>query len=201
MTAGSKPTGYVFHNADYDVIQACQSDGTWVALGPINCPAGNGCPAGCPNIGDLCSDGSYYIGQISSMKIYATASGSESTHTWNSGTTSYTTTGFTSTTDGPGNTSGLVALSDAGTPYEAAAYCDGMTDAHGHSDWYLPAKDELNLFWNGGSPVAGVQTSGNWYWSSTESINTHAWRQRFSDGVSTSGNKSNSNIWIRCVRR
>ena len=48
------------------------------------------------------------------------------------------------------------------SPHLAAQYCADLT-ADGHSDWYLPAKDELNLFWNGGTPVAAI--SGT-YWSS-----------------------------------
>ncbi|MCG8322101.1 MAG: DUF1566 domain-containing protein, partial [Cytophagales bacterium] len=66
---------------------------------------------------------------------------------------------------------------------------------------YLPAQDELNLFWNGGAPVAGVLTgAGNWYWSSTEYTTGLAWSQRFSDGFQASSTKDNSHP-VRCVRR
>ena len=162
-----------------------------------NCVAPSG-PTGCPTIGNQCDDDTYYIGENGSEKIYATTAAHQVSRTWNNGTTNWTTTGVTSTTDGAGNTDDLVNLSDAGAPYEAADYCDGLT-AHGYSDWYLPAKDELDLFWNDGSPVAGVNTSGSWYWSSTEGALNYAWVQRFSDGLQNYGGK-NLNRLVRCVR-
>jgi hypothetical protein len=185
-----RPPGGIVYNADHDIMQYCDG-ASWVAIGKE--------PPPCGGIGGLCADGSYYIGQVGGNDIYATAA-SESSQTWNNGVSNWTVTGFTSTTDGPGNTAGLVALSDAGAPYDAAEYCDGLTNVHGHSDWYLPAKDELNLFWNGSSPVAGVNTSGSWYWSSTEISSSNAWIHRFSDGLQTSGLKSGI-VLVRCVRR
>lgn len=193
MTAGSKPTGYVFHNADYDVIQACQSDGTWVALGPINCPAGNGCPAGCPNIGDLCSDGSYYIGQISSMKIYAASADESGTLAWADNDANHQ---ADSITDGLTNTNWLVDSSPDSHPAAQACRNKG-------AGWYLPANDELNLMWvmvNTYGVTAGLDTSGSWYWSSTESTSGTARPQRFSDGSQPSYGKD-VNFLVRCVKR
>jgi hypothetical protein len=191
---------------DFDLIQICRADGTWAALSAPGCPAGDGCaggggggvPTGCPNVGDQCDDDSYYIGENGAEKIYATTSTHQVSRTWNNGSTNYTTTGVTSTTDGASNTDDLVNLSDAGAPYEAADYCDGLS-AHGHSDWYLPDKNELDLFWNEGSPVAGVNTSGSYYWSSTEITNDGAWVQRFSDGSQENYTKG-VNLLVRCVR-
>jgi hypothetical protein len=200
----TRPVGRMIYNQDFDLIQICRADGTWAALSAPGCPDGDGCaggggPTGCPNVGDQCDDDSYYIGENGSEKIYATTATHEVSRTWNNGTSNWTVTGITSTMDGAGNTDDLVNLSDAGAPYEAADYCDGLT-AHGYSDWYLPAKDELDLFWNEGSPVAGVLTgSGNWYWSSTEISYNIAWIQRFSDGNQTVTTKSNGRL-VRCVR-
>ena len=194
----ARPEGTLFYNSDFKVMQYCDGAG-WIEIGeatPAVPPAG---PAGCPTIGDLCSDGSYYIGQLGGNDIYATAAASETSQSWNNGTTNWTVTGFTSTTDGLSNTAGLTALADAGAPYNAAAHCDGLA-AHGHSDWYLPAQDELDLFWNGGAPVAGVLTDGSWYWSSTESGTLHARIQRFSLGHQN-GSLKDSMRPIRCVRR
>ena len=194
----ARPEGTLFYNSDFKVMQYCDGAG-WIEIGeaaPAVPPAG---PAGCPTMGDLCSDGSYYIGQLGGNDIYATAAASETSQSWNNGTTNWTVTGFTSTTDGLSNTAGLTALADAGAPYNAAAHCDGLA-AHGHSDWYLPAQDELNLFWNGGAPVAGVLTDGSWYWSSTESGTLHARIQRFSLGHQN-GSLKDSVRPVRCVRR
>lgn len=156
--------------------------------------------AGSPSPGDVCADGSYYVGQVGGNNVYATTAASESSQGWNNGGSNWTVTGATSTTDGAGNTATLVALVDAGAPYPAAQYCDGLTNVHGNSDWYLPARDELNLFWNGGTPVADVNTSGSQYWSSTESTSAGAREQKFSDGVQGSVLKY-GNLLVRCVRR
>lgn len=188
--------GAIVFNSDEGILQYCNGT-NWQALGAFS--ASGGAPTGCPNIGDPCSDGSYYIGQVGGNDIYATSSGYETNTTWNNGTSNWTVTGFTSTTEGPGNTAGLVALGDAGSPYDAAVYCDGLSGVHGHSDWYLPAKDELNLFWNGGTPVAGVLT-GTYYWSSSEQGSVNAWLQRFSGGLQDIIDKNNGGA-VRCVRR
>lgn len=198
----TRPVGRMIYNQDFDLIQVCRADGTWAALSTPGCPDGDCGPDPCvdsPSPGTTCRDGSFYIGENGTKKIYATTSAHQVSRTWNNGTMNWTTTGVASTTDGAGNTDDLVNLSDAGAPYEAAEYCDGLT-AHGHSDWYLPAKDELDLFWNDGSPVAGVLTgSSNWYWSSTEDANAGAWVQRFSDGHRVNGLKYDS-LLVRCVR-
>ena len=161
---------------------------------------GDGVPTGCPNVGDQCDDDSYYVGELGGEKIYATSSDSEVSRSWNNGTENWSPTGFASTTNGPGNTDGLVNLSDSGAPYEAAEYCDDLT-AHGHSDLYLPAKDELHLFYNSGSPVAGVQTGGsNWYWASTENNTWYSWCEHLGDGNQVDTLKTDI-LLVRCVRR
>lgn len=166
---------------------------------------GGPCPGtvGPGDQGCAMADGSIYIGQLSGTDIYATSIAYESSGSWNDGTTNYATTGFASPTDGTGNTAGLVAATgNSDYPYQAAAYCDALT-AHSHSDWYLPAKDELDLFWNSGTPVASVDTSGNWYWSSTEVDLDDAWLQRFNDGTQSNvvGVVKSSSEPVRCVRR
>jgi hypothetical protein len=65
----------------------------------------------------------------------------------------------------------------------------GQSRAHGHHDWRVPAKEELNVlqqdkdkgalkgtFNETGPTIAG------WYWSSSQFDDLHAWGQRFSDG-------------------
>lgn len=216
---GQSVEGAIVYNYDHKVVQFCDGD-NWVAMmgqALPDCPeddtlvmgasgwqcssgSGGGAPTGCLTIGDQCDDDSYYIGENGTRKVYATTSTYEVSRTWNNGSGNWTTTGVTSTTDGAGNTDDLVNLSDGGAPYEAADYCDGLA-AHGHNDWYLPAKDELNLFWNGGSPVAGVLTgSSDWYWSSTENNYDDAWHQQFSDGTQYYGNGKHDTRLVRCVR-
>lgn len=163
-------------------------------------------PTGCLTIGDLCSDGSYYIGQVGGNDTYATAAASETTLPWNNGNgTGLVNTGVaSSTTAGETNTANLITVdSDSNTggtqPHQAAQYCSDLV-VHGNDSWYLPAQNELNLFWNGGTPVAGVLTNGTYYWSSTEANVSNVEIQRFDDGFQPTGNKPSPRA-LRCVSR
>ena len=198
---GSVIVGYDSRSCDGSIEGAIRYQSSSNAM-QVCKPAGAASPANCPTIGDQCDDDSYYIGDIGAGDIYATDSTHQSsTENWNNGTTNWTTTGVTSATDGQANTAALVALSDAGAPYEAAEYCDGLS-AHGHDDWYLPAPDELFLFWNGGSPLAGVSTGGEGYWSSAESDSSSAEVRRFDDGLSDGYDKNFTAFTrTRCIRQ
>ncbi len=169
----------------------------------------NGCQVGIA-AGQLCPDGTMYVGTSvdGNVPMYTTVcdsdkywngaacvacatgqwSGSGSTcnttwtKTWNNGTGNWTTTGIINGNTGRSNTQALVALVDAGSPYNAANYCENLT-AYGHSDWYLPAQWELNVFWTNVASITNLDTSGTQYWSSSE-LNTNVARtQRFSDGT------------------
>ena len=75
--------------------------------------------------------------------------------------------------------------------------------AHGHRDWRLPTKDELNLFFNKRAAIGGFNVSGSnvagWYWSGTQNNKWYAWDQCFSDGTQANGYKSLHSS-VRCVR-
>jgi hypothetical protein len=103
---------------------------------------------------------------------------------------SYDTTGATGTAIGTGATNTTTIISEQG-PTETS-YAAGLARAYtggGHTDWFLPSKDELNKMYlkrgdinttavaNGGSDF-----STNHYWSSTEFVNTVAWGQYFANG-------------------
>jgi hypothetical protein len=53
--------------------------------------------------------------------------------------------------------------------------------AHGHQDWRVPTKNELNVLFNNRAAIGGFDTTG-WHWSSSPYILWFAWRQRFGDG-------------------
>ena len=59
-------------------------------------------------------------------------------------------------------------------------------DAHGHQDWRVPTKVELNVLFNNRAAIGGFNVSGSdpagWYWSSSQDDVWTAWEQRFSDG-------------------
>jgi hypothetical protein len=86
-------------------------------------------------------------------------------------------------------------------------------NAHGHKDWCLPTKAELNvLFENrekgalkGTFNLTGSECAGD-YWSSTPNGDGHVWGQRFSDGNQWGRYYSNNDYGrynicsVRCVR-
>ena len=150
-------------------------------------------------IGEKCPNGDVvYAGEYSGTRLYTTAA-DQGQFSWNNGSSNWTTTGASSTSDGMANTDTLVGLSDAGAPYEAANTCRGLG-----SDWYLPAQAELNVLYTNRTAIGGFNTSGSfpagYYWSSSENANRSARNQRFSDGSQGNGNKYDGRA-VRCVRR
>lgn len=150
--------------------------------------------AGCTVIGQVCSDGTVYVGVSpdGNLPMYTSAA-DEGTMRW---ANSSVTTGFNSNTDGDGNTAGLVLL--AGT-YDAAQACHDKSD-NGHNDWYLPALNELIVLYNNNGAIGGFNTS-NEYWSSSENSSNNAREVNFADGVTSNHNKGTSGFAVRCVRK
>ncbi|MGC9331967.1 MAG: DUF1566 domain-containing protein [Bacteroidales bacterium] len=103
--------------------------------------------------------------------------------------------GATSLTNGQANTDSLVEEFESGS--YAAYICDTMT-AYGYTDWYLPAKDELNAIYQQKDTLGSF--SEYYYWSSTEYDEQNVWVQNFSDGTQAIDTKSTYN-YFRCVRR
>jgi hypothetical protein len=60
-------------------------------------------------------------------------------------------------------------------------------NAHGHQDWRVPTKNELNVLFNNRAAIGGFDMSGSypagWYRSSSSDGRWYAWDQRFSDGL------------------
>lgn len=148
----------------------------------------------------------------------ASCSGTDAlTKTWNDGTgnyydipglTNYTSTAGTGqgaiNTDqyyGSQNTTNIAAeTAPANGGYHAAArYCDKLSWG-GYTDWHLPNRAELNLMYTNVVSIPGLDTTGNWYWASTEYVNSLAWVQRFSDGYQNVAGKD-AIYRVRCVRR
>jgi hypothetical protein len=59
-------------------------------------------------------------------------------------------------------------------------------DAHGHKDWHVPTKAELNVLFNNRAAIGRFDISGftpaGWYWPASHGNEWGAWEQRFSDG-------------------
>lgn len=151
-------------------------------------------------IGCIADDGSYYAGLSpdGNVPMYVAAADEGSTMQWGSRGTSR---GTTSNVTGQSNTATLAGFGQAAHP---PAHACANKDAHGHQDWYLPALDELNLLWvmvDSHGVTAGLDTSGSWYWSSTESTSSYVRIQRFYDGYQGDVPKDNGDYLVRCVRR
>jgi len=102
--------------------------------------------------------------------------------------------GAASLTDGAANTIAIVAACTT-TPI-AASICDTLT-LNCYTDWFLPAKDQLNQLYLQKTLVGGF--SGHGYWCSSEYNAGFAWKQSFGYGDQYNGSKSNS-TYVRCVR-
>jgi hypothetical protein len=85
---------------------------------------------------------------------------------------------------------------------EAQEYATKL-DAHGHKDWRVPTKAELNVLFNNRAAIGGFNVTGSgpagWYWSASSDYRWGAWGQRFSDGCQLDDGKDHHSA-VRCVR-
>jgi len=83
------------------------------------------------------------------------------------------------------------------TFHQANKYA-AKVDMHGHKDWRVPTKAELNVLFNNRAAIGGFEDSAGWYWSASH-YGWSARMQRFSDGCDVLNNKENPAA-LRCVR-
>ena len=119
-------------------------------------------------------------------------------------------------TNGMANLTAIQSIDDWETKYPAFKWCDDYADASGNSEWYLPAKYELNQLYIvrdtvniaiekiriEGGDVANISLET--YWSSSQHHNgSYAWDQRFSSGKlgsNGSGDPKDDTCSVRAVR-
>lgn len=141
--------------------------------------------------------GVVYAGLQSGVRVYTTRTDA-GVSAWNNGSTSSLATGVTNTSNGFTNTNTLLGLSNGHTPYAAAALCRGLG-----GEWYLPAKDELALFYTNRTAIGNFSTGGtlgDGYLSSTEMDGTRISLHIF-NGNTVFGSFKQSPARVRCARR
>lgn len=153
--------------------------------------------------GDIESDGQWY--KLIVADVVADITGSDSR--WKTASSTTPNTGHL--TDGLANTSAMIAAGIELHP--AASHCIDHRGG-GNADWYMPAKDELNVIYQNlgynrpncppdfqsGGPQA---FSNAYYWASTQYSSSYAWGQRFSDGLQNYTSKDRTTRRVRPVRR
>ena len=105
--------------------------------------------------------------------------------------------GADGTAIGTGNQNTIDIMNGCSTAGIAARLCGDLV-LGGYSDWYLPSKDELNQLYVNRVAIGGF--ADNFYWSSTESNNYHAWGQLFFNGNQDGNWKYIYWVYVRAVR-
>ena len=122
-------------------------------------------------------------------------------------------TNATSETDGMANLTVIQSIDGWEEKYPAFKWCDDYADESGNSEWYLPAKDELNQLYEvkdcvnaamekitaGGGNATLLDISDNYYWSSSLFDNDWACLQSFSSGDQYNEDKSKTSS-VRAIR-
>lgn len=197
-TNPTAPAGAMIYNTTHDIFQGC-ADTAWVAFHGKTLPD-------CGNIGDVCIDGSIYAGLTpdGNKRMFIAAADLAGTYAWDpQGVASPrpTFSGFSESSTGKANTATMDTYAPGG--YPAGQAC-GSAVIHGHSDWYLPAKDEAQLIFNSfklgrPSPIAGF-TAANYYTSNGAGGGTATY---YNMGWAAWGNASQGMLTasrVRCAR-
>lgn len=174
-------------------------------------------PQGCPNIGDVCDDGTIYAGLSPDGNIEMFVAPMDlGSSPWNNGNASdFVLTGVGGNT-GEANTLALVQTdSDSASAgfqtHQAAQLCYDMA-ANGTDDWYLPSGIEASLMWdnlvdedgdsdpNTPNPITKFGFEDSRYWTSSEFDSNTASRLRIDTGGTGGSNKDM--FWrVRCIRK
>jgi hypothetical protein len=131
------------------------------SYGPSASSAASNSVTPLPAIGDAFGGG-FFAGQISTagnsiadynLVVGPVASAQNSSKQWK--TTNTSTTGTSSVIDGPTNSSNMNNAS-----HPAAQFCEGLTIG-GFSDWYMPAKNELEVCYYNLKPTTTSNTTAS----------------------------------------
>jgi len=153
--------------------------------------------------GDIEIEGQWYKLIIADVSADITGANSR----WK--TTNTSTAGTDHLTDGVANTSAMIAAGISLHP--AANHCVNY-EGGGYTDWYMPAKDELNVIYQNlgynrpncppDFQSGGPQAFENaYYWTSTQYSSYNGWIQGLGSGRQDSGVKNSGVRRVRPVRR
>jgi len=202
-TSIAVPSGNLVANTEY--IFRARHKGTTYGLSSYGELTANTVAAFAPDTLGQAYGGGYYIGTTAAngtcyyLIVAPNATGCACCQ-WK--TTGTATAGTSSCTDGYSNTYGPMDNST-----HPAGNWTATRTIGGFSDWYLPARDELNtLYVNdaGDSNInlpAGEGFAGSYYWSSTESSAASACFQLFTNGILFRSNLLSNSYRVRAVRR
>lgn len=128
-----------------------------------------------------------------------------------------------SNVDGETATAYHAGRTDGGAPYPAAQHCHDLVE-NSQSDWYLPARDELNALMANRASIGNIDDSQfvstsvggfdagagrfgfdnrNAYWSSSEDPNFTdvAWNVMFTPAVFNNNTAKRQGFFVRCIRK
>ena len=223
LSPKGKP-GALVYDSTRNQLQYCDGAG-WVSIAG-NAPAAPPVAPNCPSIGDICHDGTIYAGlhPQTGVRIYVAASDiSGLPRRWSgtaiidteqancpflavrrliNGQARWSDFGQPGCHDGRAYTAYQAGLANAAAPYAAAQACADLT-AHGKTDWYLPAIDELETVYNNlkqGQPAGTYGFENAYYWSSSEEDISNAWLMGFTDGYIHVDDKGSVYLRVRCMR-
>jgi len=188
----SADTEHFFRVRFFDDIGCCSSFSTVTSFTTEALPTVLGASSfGGFYMGTICAAGSCYY-----LIMAPNASGCASECQWKTETTCSSV--GNEECDGYGNT--YDHLANATHP---AGNWTATRSIGGYSDWYLPARNELNqLYINKGSSPAGEGFLAEYYWSSTECSASEACRQAFNCGLINATTKTDTiTMNVRAVRR
>ncbi len=103
-----------------------------------------------------------------------------------------------STTDWLANTNAMTSDPTEALKHPAAKYCADMV-YWWYDDWFLPAKDELNLLYTNRDAIWGFSTYST-YWSSTQQSDTSVWSKAFYNVSQGYAYKFNTYL-LRCIHK
>jgi len=135
----------------------------------------------------------FYIDETCQHGLIAANSDQSTQAQWGCDGTLIGTTG-TSIGTGQANTTAIITL--CGTIDIAAQICDALI-LNGHSDWFLPSRDELNEMYLQRNVIGNFSYGG--YWSSSEYDAGNAWLQPNAAGNEDTYSKSGAD-YVRAVR-